>query len=73
MWFRMLYYMRSFEHFSYFIRMLIAVLLKIRIFIIILAIVVLGFADTFYSLSVGYNYTKKIMGTGSTTDASNLE
>ena len=53
MWFRMLYYLRSLEHFSYFIRMLIEVIRKITIFLIILAIVVLGFADTFYSLSTG--------------------
>lgn len=51
MWFRSLYYLRGFEKFSYFIRMLIAVVTKIRIFLAILAIVVCGFADTFYSLA----------------------
>ena len=60
MWFRMLYYLRSLEHFSYFIRMLIEVIRKITIFLIILAIVVLGFADTFYSLSTGQLFAAPI-------------
>ena len=60
MWFRMLYYLRSLEHFSYFIRMFIEVIRKITIFLIILAIVVLGFADTFYSLSTGQLFATPI-------------
>lgn len=56
MWFRLLYFMRSIEHFSYFIRMLLFVMWKIRIFLIILSIAVLGFADTFYSLSTSTKY-----------------
>lgn len=51
MWFRCLYYLRGFERFSYFIRMLIAVVQKIWIFLTILGVVVCGFADTFYSMA----------------------
>jgi hypothetical protein len=51
MWMRCLYYLRGFEAFSYFIRMLIAIIKKIRIFFVILAIIICGFADTFHSLS----------------------
>lgn len=48
--------MRSIERFSYFIRMLMQVVWKIRIFLIILSIAVFGFADTFYSLSTSTIY-----------------
>lgn len=56
MWFRLLYFMRSIEQFSYFIRMLINVIGKIKIFLIILSIAVFGFADTFYSLSTSTSF-----------------
>jgi membrane protein required for beta-lactamase induction len=56
MWMRLLYFMRSIEQFSYFIRMLMQVVWKIKVFLIILIIAVFGFADTFYSLSTSTAY-----------------
>ena len=50
-WMRCLDYLRGVEMVSYFIRMLIAVVNKIKIFMLVLAIVICGFADTFHSLS----------------------
>ncbi len=63
MWCRLLYYMRNIESFSYFIRMLLMVIWKIKIFCFILAIVIFGFADTFYSLSTSTKYMEPIYET----------
>jgi hypothetical protein len=51
MWGRLLYYLRGIELFSYFIRMLVTVFKRVGIFMSILSIFILGFADTFYSMS----------------------
>jgi len=47
--------MRSIEAFSYFVYMLVAVIKNILVFLVILLIVIFGFADTFFSLSKTYD------------------
>lgn len=55
-WLRALYFLRSSEAFGYLIRIVMQVLIKISVFMIILLMVVVGFADTFYSLSTSTVY-----------------
>jgi hypothetical protein len=55
-WLRALYFMRSSEAFGYLIRIVIQVLIKISVFMGVLLMVVVGFADTFYSLSTSTKY-----------------
>ena len=43
--------MRSVDSFSYFVYMFVSVIDRIKVFIVILAVSILGFADTFYSLA----------------------
>jgi hypothetical protein len=51
MWFKFFYFLRIFRHTGYFIRMLRDIIYDIRIFIVILGIVFLGFGEAFYRLS----------------------
>jgi hypothetical protein len=55
-WYRFLYCLRSFQVFSYYIRMLFIVIGDMSAYLIILGILVLGFADSIYSLSFALQY-----------------
>jgi hypothetical protein len=55
-WLRALYFLRCSEAFGYLIRIVVQVLLKISVFMVILVMVVVGFADTFYALSTSTKY-----------------
>lgn len=51
MWLKFFYFLRIFRHTGYFIRMLSDVIYDIRLFIVVISIVFLGFGDAFYRLS----------------------
>jgi len=51
MWLKFFYFLRIFRHTGYFIRMLSDVIYDIRLFIVVIAIVFLGFGDAFFRLS----------------------
>jgi hypothetical protein len=51
MWFKFLYFLRIFMSTGYLIRMILTVVYDMRIFLLVLAIAILGFSDAFISLS----------------------
>ena len=52
MWFKFLYFLRIFKQTGYLIRMITEVIKDMKIFIFVLLIVIIGFADAFMSLSI---------------------
>lgn len=51
MWAKMLYFLRIFPAFAYLIRMIVQVCLDMKVFMFILLVVILAFADSFYGIS----------------------
>ena len=51
LWFKFLYFLRSFKATAYLIRMLIEVCKDMSVFALVLLVTITGFADSFYSLS----------------------
>ena len=59
MWYRSFYCLGSFQIFNYYIRMLFVVIKDMGPFLLLLAILVLGFADAMLSLSTSLLYLEQ--------------
>ena len=51
MWLKFLYFLRIFKATGYLIRMIVDVIYDMRVFFLVLMIVIVAFADSFFSLS----------------------
>ena len=50
MWTKALYFLRIFESFAYLIRMIVRVIIDMKVFLLVLLIVIMAFADSFYGI-----------------------
>ena len=51
MWAKALYFLRIFAAFAYLIRMIVQVCIDMKVFMFILLVVIMAFADSFYGLN----------------------